>query len=213
MSRYESLLKFVGKEVPASSVLSIDLETLIRKDGGFLTGERIIAFSCSYGLPEVKTEVFIAEDDSGQEEMRILKEADNLVRSIDPSVIIGYNHSGYDIPLIQTKIKKYTYQNKLRALEYYFGTAWCLDMMFVITEDLGKDDGDYHVRKLDDVVNHERYAHLPLTRAKSLVRIGGMTKGEAIEHLWKNDLQSFTEYCIGDTRDLLLIFNEIVYGQ
>ncbi|MCL5437967.1 MAG: hypothetical protein M1148_02065 [Candidatus Thermoplasmatota archaeon] len=213
MPNYTDFMSFIKDKVPSRSIVSLDLETLVKQPGGFLSGERIIAVSMSYGLPDVKTEIFVAEDDSDREEYRILNHANTLMRTIDPSVIIGYNHSGYDIPLIQIKIKKYPYDRKLRSLEYYLGTAWCLDMMYVISDDLAKDDGDRYIRKLDDVVIHDRYAKLDLKRVKGLARRPGMNKGQAIEEMWKNDRDSFRSYCEGDTHDLLIILQDILSSQ
>ena len=42
-------------------------------------------------------------------------------------------------------------------------------MMYVISDDLGKYDGDNYIRKLDEVVTHEKYEHLPLMRATTLM--------------------------------------------
>ncbi|MCL4329344.1 MAG: hypothetical protein M1151_03375 [Candidatus Thermoplasmatota archaeon] len=213
MGRYDLLLGYVSKNIPPASIFSFDLETRLTKPGAFLSGERIIAVSCSYGLPEVKTELFVAEEETPEEEIRILEETDRLLRQIDPAVILGYNHTGYDIPLVQSKIKRLPYEKRLRNFEYYLGTAWSLDMMYVIADDLWKYDGDYYIRKLDDVVMHERYYSLPLMRKKSLARRQGMNKGDVIYDLWKNDRKSFEEYCKGDTSDLLLIFNDIAFSQ
>ena len=58
-----------------------------------------------------------------------------------------------------------------RSIERVLGTAYCLDMMYVISDDLGKYDGDNYIRKLDEVVTHEKYEHLPLLRVKNLVHL------------------------------------------
>ncbi len=190
-------------------IASIDVESLMPRGSVFLSGERIIAISYSLLTDKIHTNVFVSDDDSESSEYNLLSALDSKIKENDPDIIIGYNHTGYDIPLIQMKIKKLSYENRLRSIERSFGTAYCLDMMYVIADDLGSYDGDYHIRKLDDVVTHERYLNLPLQRAKYLTHIDGKTKGEAIRDLWMNDRRSFIRYCAGDSSDLIYIFMDI----
>jgi DNA polymerase elongation subunit (family B) len=191
-------------------IASVDLETLMPPGTKFLSGERIIAISISWIDRELRSKVYIAEGDSEDSEYSILSLLNEKLGEISPDIIIGYNHTGYDIPLIQMKIKRMSYSQRLRNIERVLGTAYCLDMMYVISDDLGKYDGDYYIRRLDDVVTHEKYEHLPLSRAKNLVHIDGMSKADAINYLWKNDRDRFVKYCIGDTRDLILIFMDML---
>lgn len=209
--QYYEILKN-RKNLDRERVMAIDLETLVASSRGFLTNERIIAASMSHfesSSGKIDTAVVVANSDSENDEKRLISEIDSRIREIDPEIIIGYNHTGYDIPLLQMKTRNFSYGERPRNLLYYLGTAWCLDMMYVIAEDLLKADGDYYIRKLDDVVLHERYSSLPLKRRKGLVRIDGMNKGEAVRKLWQEDRNSFIEYCEGDTHDILLIFKEI----
>ncbi|EQD35831.1 DNA polymerase elongation subunit, partial [mine drainage metagenome] len=145
-----------------ATIVSLDIETLMPSGTKFLSGERIIAISISWLDKDVKSKVYIAEEDSEESEYNILSLLNEKLGELSPDIIIGYNHTGYDIPLIQTKIKMMSYERRLRKIERYFGISYCLDMMYVISEDLGKYDGDYYFRKLDDVVTHEKYGHLPL---------------------------------------------------
>ena len=191
-------------------IVSIDLETLMPRGTKFLSGERIIAISVSWLENDIISKVFIADSDSDDSEYNILSLLNQKLGELSPDILIGYNHTGYDIPLIQMKIKGMSYTKRLRNIERVLGTAYCLDMMYVISDDLGKYDGDYYIRKLDDVVTHEKYNHLPLSRVKGLVHIDGMDKGEAIDYLWKNDRDKFVKYCIGDTKDLLLILMDML---
>lgn len=194
---------------PEAAACSIDLETLVTDSGGFLTGESIISASISYMKEGVETSIFISENDSAAEEMRILRELDAKLAEISPDIILGYNHTGYDIPLIMTKTRKLEHEDRTRNIEYFLGTAWCLDMKYLCAEDLYSYDGFYKVRKLDDVVNHEKYRNLDTFRAKDLVHVEGMNKGEAIKYLWLNDRDKFIKYSKGDTHDLMVLFNEI----
>ena len=194
-------------------ILSIDIETLMDDSSSFLSGERIIAVSLSWidQTNSLRSAVFVAEGDSEEAEYNILQLLDSRLAEVNPSIIIGYNHTGYDIPLIQMKIKRLQYNKRLRNIEKYFGIAWCLDLMYVIADDLWKFGGEYRMRKLDDIVVHEKYKDLPLMRVKSIVHIEGMTKGKAIRDLWLNDREKFVKYSLGDSRDLVLLFCGI-YG-
>lgn len=203
-------LEHVFSSLNEPRILSIDLETLIDSPDDFLNGERIIAVSLSYGHFPFSTEVYIAKDDTEYSEKEILKRLDRFLGEYRPNVIIGYNHTGYDIPLIQSKTRTYPYADQLWNFKYYCGTAIVTDMMYVIAEDLESVE-DFRIRKLRDVVSHPRYADLNLRRTKEIVNINGMNVGQAIRHLWKNERDKFLEYCQGDTEDVLSIFYHIFH--
>jgi DNA polymerase elongation subunit (family B) len=192
------------------SVVAIDLETLIDTPADFLTGERIIAVSMSYmDINELKTDVLVAKDSSTNEEDRILKEFDRKMRDLNPSIIIGYNHSGYDVPLIRIKMNRRSYSKQLWNLKRILSTAYLLDMMYVIADDLYEYDGDYRLRKLSEVVIHPRYGELQLQRSKYLTKREGIPVNKAIELMWREEPDNFRDYCTGDTRDLMSIFSYI----
>lgn len=191
------------------SVLSIDLETLIRNQGDFLTDERIIAISLTYYNSGLETELFIARDDSLEEENRILNQLDSFLANFQPSIIIGYNQSGYDLPLLRLKMRKRSYSRQLWNLKYFLSVSYCLDMMQVIADYLSEVDGDYRYRKLSEVVNHDSFSHIELDRKKSLVLRENMSIGEVIEELWRSGSRDFVEYCRGDTRDIMSIFMDM----
>lgn len=207
MSRSNS--QFFGKDKlgleDRKRVMSIDLETLIGPEG-FLSGERIIAVSVSRGYPEIKTDVLVAEDDTKSEEDRILREFDALLGAEDPQVIIGYNHTGYDIPLLQLKMRGRAYSEQFWNLKYTLGTSYTMDMMYAIAHDISNSGEVFRIRKLRDVVQHRKYNDLPLLRAKDLVVSPTMDVGQAIRSLWENDRKNFIRYCVGDTHDILQIF-------
>lgn len=208
-------LKFLRplfQEFKGARVVAIDLETLIESPDDFLNNERIIAVSLSYSVPSANTEVYVARDESEKSEREILRKMDNFLGAYQPNVIIGYNHTGYDIPLIQTKLRRLSYADQLWNFKYYCGTSIITDMMYIIAEDL-ETDGDFKLRKLREVVSHQRYRALNLNRKKENVIIDGMNVGQAIRYLWKNDMGRFLEYCRGDTEDILSIFYYIFYGQ
>ncbi len=211
---YRSLVNSITHGNRMDSVVAIDLETLIDTPADFLTGERIIAVSISYfDISELRTEVLIAKDNTIDEEDRILKEFDRKMRDLNPSIIIGYNHSGYDVPLIRIKMNRRSYSKQLWNLKRILSTSYLLDMMYVIADDLYEFDGDYRLRKLSEVVIHPRYQDLKLQRSKYLTKREGMPVNKAIEFMWKEEPNNFREYCSGDTKDLMSIFTYIFLNK
>ncbi len=208
---YARILSGFHNSSDATGIAAIDIETLVADGASFLSGERIIAISVSWidSTNQLRSAVSVADGDDPDSEYNILQALDSRLESLEPEVIIGYNHTGYDIPLIQMKIKRLPYSMRLRNIERFLGTSWCLDLMYVIADDLWKYEGDYRIRKLDDVVIHEKYKDLPLMRVKNIAHMNGKTKGEAIKHLWQNDRENFVKYSIGDTKDLIVLFSDI----
>ena len=207
---YRSLVNSITHGNRMDSVVAIDLETLIDTPADFLTGERIVAVSMSYmDINELKTDVLVAKDSSTNEEDRILKEFDRKMRDLNPSIIIGYNHPGYDVPLIRIKMNRRSYSKQLWNLKRILSTAYLLDMMYVIADDLYEYDGDYRLRKLSEVVIHPRYGELQLQRSKYLTKREGIPVNKAIELMWREEPDNFRDYCTRDTRDLMSIFSYI----
>ena len=187
-------------------MISLDLETIIRKQRDFLTNEPIIAVSVSYFKDSINTELFVAKNESIEEEENILIKSGNLISSLEPAIIIGYNHTGYDIPLLQMKLKSHSIFSQLYKFKYYLATSYIVDMMYVVADYLYSYDGDYRLRKLSEVVMHEAFSDLNLDRKKNPVIKEGRGVGEVIEDLWKSGSDDFIDYIRGDTRDILEIF-------
>ena len=206
---YFQFIRELSHSIDRRKILSFDLETLVVDSNGFLTNEEIIGISAAYNFPETHTDVYISKPEEHEREESLLKKFDELLSRVQPEIIIGYNHTGYDIPLIQKKIRNRNFSNRLRNIEYYIGTSWCLDMMYVIAEDIEKMTGDYFIRKLDDVVVHERYSSLPLKRVKNIVIQQNKNKGEVIKEMWLNKDEKLSDYAAGDSHDILLIFHDI----
>ncbi len=187
-------------------MISLDLETIIHKQRDFLTNEPIIAVSVSYFKDSINTELFVAKNESIEEEENILIKSGNLISSLEPAIIIGYNHTGYDIPLLQMKLKSHSIFSQLYKFKYYLATSYIVDMMYVVADYLYSYDGDYRLRKLSEVVMHEAFSDLRLDRKKDLVIKEGKGVGEVIEDLWRSGSNDFVDYIRGDTRDILEIF-------
>lgn len=210
MNFYESQLNFIKNTLGnCDKVLAFDLETLV-KNNSFLANERIIAISVT--TSDMKTRLMIADNDSEDEEYRILLDFNKLIADYRPEIIIGFNHAAYDIPLIYTKLVKLAYAKQLWDLKFFFATSFIVDMMYICAMDLFSWTGEYKIRGLKKLLEHERYSKLPLDKKKDIVEIDGMNKAEAIESLWKTDRNKFMEYCKGDTRDVLILYNYIFKG-
>ncbi|MCL5989344.1 MAG: hypothetical protein M1166_03310 [Candidatus Thermoplasmatota archaeon] len=171
-----------------------------------MTNEPIIAVSVSYFKDSINTELFVAKNESIEEEENILIKSGNLISSLEPAIIIGYNHTGYDIPLLQMKLKSHSIFSQLYKFKYYLATSYIVDMMYVVADYLYSYDGDYRLRKLSEVVMHEAFSDLRLDRKKDLVIKEGRGVGEVIEDLWRSGSNDFVDYIRGDTRDILEIF-------
>jgi DNA polymerase elongation subunit (family B) len=206
---YFQFIRDISSEVDRRKVLSFDLETLVVDSEGFLTNEEIIVISAAYNFPAIRTDVYVSKPEELNREEQLLRNFDSLLGRVQPEIVIGYNHTGYDIPLIQKKIRNRNFSNRFRNIEYYIGTSWCLDMMYVIADDIEKLTGDYIIRKLDDVVVHERYSTLPLKRVKNLVAQPDKNKGQVIKEMWMNRDEKLREYAAGDSHDILVIFHDI----
>ncbi|MCL4345660.1 MAG: ribonuclease H-like domain-containing protein [Candidatus Thermoplasmatota archaeon] len=196
----------IGK---ATRVISIDLETLVREH--FLNNERIIAIS--YATLDGNWDVKIGNPARENDEIELLQWFNRVLEDYSPEIIIGYNHASYDVPLINTKMLNIPFDRQLWNLRYYFGTAYLLDMMYVCALHGMFLNGEYRIRSLKNVVNAPEYSSLDLIRAKEEVEIEGMGKGEAIEWLWRNDLQRFRRYCEGDVVDLITLYSYIFKNQ
>ena len=211
MNFYESQLNFIKNTLGnCDKVLAFDLETLV-KNNSFLANERIIAISVT--TSDMKTRLMIADNDSEDEEYRILLDFNKLIAAYRPEIIIGFNHAAYDIPLIYTKLVKLAYAKQLWDLKFFFATSFIVDMMYICAMDLFSWTGEYKIRGLKKLLEHERYSKLPLDKKKGIVEIDGMNKAEAIESLWKTDRKKFMEYCKGETRDVLILYNYIFKGE
>jgi DNA polymerase elongation subunit (family B) len=206
---YFQFIRDISRKVDRRKVLSFDLETLVVDSEGFLTNEEIIGISAAYNFPDIRTDVYVSKPEELNREEQLLRNFDSLLGIVQPEIVIGYNHTGYDIPLIQKKIRNRNFSNRFRNIEYYIGTSWCLDMMYVIADDIEKLTGDYVIRKLDDVVVHERYSTLPLKRVKNLVVQPNRNKGQVIKEMWMNRDEKLREYAAGDSHDILVIFHDI----
>jgi DNA polymerase elongation subunit (family B) len=214
--------------------VSIDLETKIEKKGDFLSGERLlgIGFARRAG-GEVETKTLRLKDDTDEAEVALLEEAARYLHTVKPLLLLGYNISGYDYPLLALKVKWYddrgraackegekpVFPREYWALKDALTRAFVLDMMHSLRYDMAKHDGSTaKYRSLAYSVAHPMYAHVPLMRRKGLADAEAqagtdkqMDKGKKIYEMWKSRDAAFESYLEGDVHDVLLLAEEI-YG-
>lgn len=71
------------------------------------------------------------------------------------------------------------------------------------------DHSTPRVVSLEKVIQHPRFAKLPLSNGKALINIAGVDKGHAIYNLWKNDRKIFQKYSESDAKDVYTIFKHL----
>lgn len=213
--------------------VSVDLETKIEKKGDFLTGERLLGIGFARRAGEnVETKMFRLKDDTDEAEIELLNEAARWLATVRPLLLLGYNISGYDYPLLSLKLKWYddfgrakckegekpVFAREYWALKDALTRAFVLDMMHSLRFVVAQSDGTTaKYRSLAYCVGHRMFADVPLMRRKELADAGAQTgnaqtdKGKRIYEMWKNHDPSFENYLEGDVHDVLLLAEQI-YG-
>jgi DNA polymerase elongation subunit (family B) len=197
------VVEWVNETGSLDRVLCIDLETKVLV-GKFLTNERVLAISLAYTLGhKIESRVIVLKEDDDESEVVLLEEFDRFLLGTRPLVLIGFNLTGYDVPLLNMKLQKYK-QHKMWGINDAVGRCYILDMKHPIRFELAKFSGSPKFVSLKDVVNHKRFASLPLMRSKNVLI--SANKGEEIFELWEKNGDVFKNYAEGDARDVFLIF-------
>jgi hypothetical protein len=142
-------------------------------------------------------------------------------------VLLGYNISGYDFPLLILKLKwleeyfkrksgpdaKPRYPQEYWALKDALTRTYVLDLMHPLRFAIAQSDNTTpKYKSLEDVVNHARYASLKLMRRKGILKVATSEgKGKLIYEMWKMRDPNFNLYLEGDVHDVLLLAEEL-YG-
>jgi hypothetical protein len=204
------VVEWIAETGNLDRVLCIDLETKVL-DGEFLTNERILAVSLAYLVDDrIESKIFVLSRDDDESELEVLQQVDKFLLQARPLLLIGFNLTGYDIPLLNMKLRKYR-DPKLWGITDAIGRCYVLDMKHPIRFELGKFSGSPKFVSLKDVVNHKRFASLPLMRSKNVLTSNN--KGQEIFGLWKKNGDVFKNYAEGDARDVLAIFLDIFKPQ
>ncbi len=195
-------------------IISIDLETKVLKPNDFLTNERVLSVAVARGVGStVDTSLTILLDDSPEAEAILFQSVNELLAQIRPVIVLGYNISGYDIPLLQMKLR--SLPRPYWAIKDAVERAFILDMKHPLMIELADFDGSqWKIRTLEEILNHPRFAPLPLSREKNVLRgLDKNEKGVKIFNLWKKDRIAFEKYALGDVVDVLSLFAELYLNR
>lgn len=205
----ERIMDVIRNEGEIDRILSLDLETKVLTRDDFLTHEPILGASLAYfEAGKLQSKVITREDESVESEAALLSALDGVLKDLRPLILVGYNNTGYDIPLLTMKLN---HTPSCWAMKDTLSRSFHLDIMHVARFEIAKHDNCLpKILSLEKVLSHPRFSHLPLMNKKHLIKCeNGMNKGEAIYDLWKNDRKKFEEYAKGDAVDVLQIFREI----
>ncbi|MGH2613234.1 MAG: hypothetical protein ACRDFB_09355 [Rhabdochlamydiaceae bacterium] len=201
------MVDLVVKKGARDRIVSIDLETKVI-DRNFLTNEPILGISLSRRTSDIETEVYVLEEEGEEGEIRLLTKLDDYLKRVRPLIVIGFNHRGYDNVLLSTKERL---TKGLWGIRDTLQRSYMLDIIhaarFVISE---YDSTTPKILPLTKVIAHPLFSGLPLMRNKSILD-PNIDKGKQIYELWKNNLDQFRRYAVGDSHDTLLLFEKIFH--
>ena len=191
-------------------IISLDLETKVLSPDDFLTGETVLSAAIArFDGERVVSRIIILEDESPDAQNRFFTALNDEIQNVRPLVVLGYNVTGYDIPLLQMKLRRLP--TPYWAVKDMIERAFILDLKYPIMFELAEYEGaKIKIRSLEDVVNHKRFSSLDLMRTKNILKDSPREeKGARIFRLWKADRDSFQKYALGDVVDTLKLFDEI----
>lgn len=191
-------------------VVSLDLETKVLSPDKFLTNETVLSIAFARrACNRVDSKILTLEEESAESEGELFSHANQFIESVRPLVIVGYNITGYDVPLLQTKLR--SFPTPYWAIKDMIGRAFVLDLKDPLKFELANFDGSrLKIRCLEEVLNHERFSHLPLMKAKNVLNGANKEeKGIKIYEMWRKHSADFEKYAIGDVVDVLALFEEL----
>jgi DNA polymerase elongation subunit (family B) len=191
-------------------VISLDIETHVLDPTHFLKGERILSISLARRISgnfteadgiEIRTLFLQKEDDNSEKEL--LRNLDKVLLEIKPLGVIGYGLRQYDIPLLV--MKKQHYNLLLWKLIDMTESAVHIDLYHLLKYK--------RYKKLDQALTSPEFTHLPLKRIRDILPTDRVRKGKEIFRLWKEDKEELKRYTEGEVHDILLLAEEIVFGE
>ena len=205
----QRVIETLIRENEIQRIVSLDLETKVLRPEDFLTGEPILATSLAYlEDEEIQTRVLVVNEEGPKSEEGLMSELDSFLIEMRPLVIVGYNNTGYDLPLLTLKVRHSSVP--FWALKDTLSRSFPLDMMHVVRFEIASYDRTApHILSLEKVLRHPRFAQLPLLNGKRLINVAGMDKGQAIYNLWKTDRKTFQKYSEADAKDVFTIFKHL----
>jgi DNA polymerase elongation subunit (family B) len=203
-----TVIEWILRTGSLERIIAIDLETKVLENNGFLTGETVLCVSLArFHKSVILSRLILLERDDPESEAKLLAELNDCLLQVRPLVLIGYNLCGYDIPLLNLKLRQYP--NPICwGIRDTIGRSFHLDMMHPVRFELAKYSNGPKILSLSKVVEHPRFKHLPMMRTKKLVSSAD-NKGLEIYNMWKNDRRSFKAYAKGDVNDVMMLFHEL----
>lgn len=215
------IINYLQNQNAWSRVISLDIEGDLKILDEPSKAMLSISMSSRSGR-DITTNNFIVNQETLDEEARVIEQLGETFINVKPLVIVGYNICRFDqlvlglkIRLLDEKFRRdRQYSRSYWALREVLGRSYFLDVADPVRFEIGRlDNVPPKVIGLDKALMHNRFAHLPFTNSKKLVSDVQLTKGldkwEAIRYLWKNDRSNFEKYASGDSHDTLLLFEEL----
>jgi hypothetical protein len=202
--------------------VSVDIEIPL----GALDDPKRIALSVAVARRThngIEIRKFVLDEETIDDEARVFRELGNAFQQIRPLLLIGFNISRFDQPVLCLKLRQLEnlfkqerrYEPWYWALRETIGRSYVLDMMDPVRFEIAKHDrGRPKFVKLEDAIAHPMFRHLPFKNSKSIVS-GRMvpsqddTKWAVIHGLWEKDRNLFEQYIEGDVHDTLLLTEDI----
>lgn len=196
--------------------IEADLETLKDPNKHMLS---ISTARRNGGNIEIKN--FVLNEETQEDEIRILNEFGTFCEEIRPLVLIGYGIGRFDLPLLLGKMRHLDdlfkvqgrYQSGYWAFRDAITRGYVLDMINPVRFDIARfDNTSPKFLSLEYAIAHKRFEHLPFRRVKNIVSdkaTDSKTKWDVIREFWKDDRDSFNKYIEGDVHDTLLLSEEI----
>lgn len=205
-----SVVEWAVSHGHSDRIVSLDLETKVLKPSQFLTGETVLSITFARRIgSRVESKPFVLKEESPASEEQLFSSANQFVESVRPLVIIGFNVTGYDIPLLQMKLRDFP--TPYWAMKDMVDRAFILDLKHPLKFELANFDGSrIKLRGLEEILNHPRFSHLPLMKAKGILSGASKEeKGAKIYEMWKKRRAEFERYAVGDVVDVLTLFEEL----
>lgn len=170
----------------------------------------------------IKTTNLIVNQESLEEEAKLIEQLGEICQDVKPLLVIGYNICRFDQLILGLKMrqldlrprKEQHYSPAYWAIRETLGRSYFLDLIDPVRFELGRvDNVSPKMVSLEDAVKHKRFSHLKFIGSKKIVSdlqsSKGLDKWQAIRYLWQNDRPSFEKYISGDSHDTLLLAEDL----
>ena len=203
------------KRTAEPRVISLDIESAPLKDTDFLTNERILAIAIAKRVSGefmsengVEVKSWLLDEDSDKGEYKLLEDFSKGLKP-EPLAVIGYGIRDYDLPLLSIKMKRYDPDiaivrsriptvRKLWPIINMLERAVHLDLMTRLRFEL-------KVSGFDEILDYQKFSHLPLRRIKHAILPKGKSRGEHSCAIWREKPEEIKTLVEAHAHDILLI--------